>query len=227
MEQTDDTEFLNNSWAPNDGQAQEQAQVNVVKEEDYKSLQAEFTRTKQSTIDLAIKLANKDKQSILEISDKKLQDKVVKEIYWLNNIEEVKLIHWDTFYKERENEEDENEDKLSKLERELKLMKYNTSKSEIEKAIEDYRKENKILFEASDSEEKLREELKYISSEISAEDRVKRAGKIVFGISNNPTDTAYLKLMETQKAFIQWLEWKTETNTNIKDEISSIFNRRK
>lgn len=220
MEQTDNTEFLNNSWASNDGQAQEQTQVNVVKEEDYKSLQAEFTRTKQSTIDLAIKLANKDKQSILEIGDKKLQDKVIKEIYWLNNIEEVKLIHWDTFYKERENEEDENEDKFSKLERELKLMKYNQSKSEIEKAIEDYKKENKDFFEQSWNEEKLRDELKYISTEISPEDRVKRAWKIIFGLTTSSSDAAYLKMQWVQKHFVSWND-SVKTKTKEEDLISS------
>jgi len=78
LEQSDNTEFLNGE-APNNGQA-EQA-VNTVKEEDYKSLQAEYTRANQAKIDLSIKLANLYKNSILEISDKRLQDKVIKEIY--------------------------------------------------------------------------------------------------------------------------------------------------
>jgi hypothetical protein len=88
MEQTSNEEFLNGE-ASNDGQATQAA----VKEEDYKSLQAEYTRANQEKINLAVKLANIDKKSIIEIGDKKLQDKVIKEIYGLNNIDEVKLIH--------------------------------------------------------------------------------------------------------------------------------------
>ena len=223
LEQSDNTEFLNGE-APNNGQA-EQA-VNTVKEEDYKSLQAEYTRANQAKIDLSIKLANLYKNSILEISDKRLQDKVIKEIYWLNNIEEVKLIHWDSFYAERTTDE-EDEDKFSTLEKKVKLMEYNASKGQLEKAIEDYKKENKIMFELEWTEDKIREELKYISTEISAEERVKRAWKIIFGVTTNPTDNAYLKLIQTQPGYVAWdTSFNKEEKTKIQDEFSSIFRRK-
>ena len=220
LEQSSNEEFLN-SEASDNGQALQ----NTVREEDYKSLQAEYTRANQEKINLAVKLATKDKKSIIEISDRKLQDKVIKEIYWLNNIDEVKLIHWNTFYNETAQEEDD-DDKFSKLERELKIMKYNQTKGELERFIEDYKKENKILFEWADAEDRLRDEIKYVSSELTAEERVKRAAKIAFGITNNPNDAAYLKLIQSQNFVKWWEELNKEEKTKIQDEISSIFRKK-
>ena len=109
MEQAWNTEFLNNtaSW---DGQAEQ-----TIKVEDYKNLQSEFTKSRQSEIDLAIKLARKDKSEILNIKDYKIQSKVIKELYGLDNLEDVKLIHWEEFYKEKETEDEDGSDELTKI----------------------------------------------------------------------------------------------------------------
>lgn len=50
-------------------------------EEDYKSLQSEFTRTQQDRISAYVRLATKDKKEILDITDRKIQSKVVRELY--------------------------------------------------------------------------------------------------------------------------------------------------
>lgn len=55
----------------------------------------------------AMRLVEKDKSEILNIPDKKLQNKIIKEIWWLDNLDELKLIHWDNFYKEHKSEDEE------------------------------------------------------------------------------------------------------------------------
>ena len=56
---------LPTNWTPDNGQVQE-----IVKADDYKSLQSEFTKTRQSEIALAIKLVEGNKKSILELESK-------------------------------------------------------------------------------------------------------------------------------------------------------------
>lgn len=217
MEQTwaNSEEFLNND-NPNNGQGQ-------IKEEDYKSLQSEFTKSRQNEIRLALKLAEKDKKSILEIEDKKIQSKVIKELYWLDNLEELKTIHWNNFYDDRDKNNDD-EDELAKIKKELDLMKFHQSKNTLENAIEQFKKENKDFFTWEEQEYKLREELKYISTELSPNERINRAFRIAFWI--NPTDAWYLAMRET---IVKWWNadnWGDNKNkTSIQDEISSIFRR--
>jgi hypothetical protein len=77
----DKQEASNGELLTNENSITEQTQENVVREEDYKNLQSSYTKANQERIDLATKLAEKDKSYILDIKDKKLQDKVIKEIY--------------------------------------------------------------------------------------------------------------------------------------------------
>lgn len=222
MQQASEEELLKQQ-ASEWGQAWEDKVISI-KEEDYKNLQSFSTRANQERIDLAIKLANKDKKSILEITDKKLQNKVVKEIYNLDNIEEVKLIHWANFYEEREDEDEDELSELDKMKRELSLLKYSQSKSEIEGAIEKYKEDNKDLFKDEEQEIKFRDELKYISSDLPTKERINRASKIVFGI--NATDAAYIALQRQVTSLGNPQEdWKV-SKTKIEDEIKQIFKRK-
>lgn len=78
MQQASTTDELQNDVVSQDeGQTTKPA----IKEEDYISLQSEFTRTQQDRISAYVKLATKDKKEILEINDRKIQSKVVKELY--------------------------------------------------------------------------------------------------------------------------------------------------
>lgn len=217
MEHTNE-EFQEQNNASDEGQA-------TVNEERYKNLQAEYTKVRQWEIALAVKLANKDKKSILEIEDKKLQEKVIKEIYGLNNLEEVKLIHWDTFYKTDEEKGDDEWDKYSSLEKEFKLMKFHQQKSEIEAAVEAIKKEQPLLFENKANEEKLIEELKYISTELPAAERVKRATSVLMS-HLSPTDLWYLMMKEKGGLYVKWNDKKDEEEaSDTKKEVSAIFGR--
>ena len=222
MQQASEEELLKQQ-ASKWGQAWEDKVISI-KEEDYKNLQSFSTRANQERIDLAIKLANKDKKSILEITDKKLQNKVVKEIYNLDNIEEVKLIHWANFYEEREDADEDELSELDKMKRELSLLKYSQSKSEIEWAIEKYKEENKDLFKDEEQEIKFRDELKYISSDLPTKERISRASKIVFGI--NATDAAYIALQRQVTSLGNPQEDWRVAKTKIEDEIKQIFKRK-
>lgn len=196
-----------------------------VEDEDKIRLRNEFTQARQREIDLAIKLAEKDKKSILDL-DSDTQKKVVKKLYWLSNLEEVKLIHWENFYEEREDSVNEEEDRITKLETELKLTKYNQSKREVESAIEEIKKTNWAYFEDDTFEERLKDELKYISPELETKNRVARAFSILKS-SMSIDNTAYKDLKEKgsyQKADVKTDENKDE-DSSVKTEISSIFKR--
>ena len=218
MQQTSEEELLKQQWASQWWQAQQQ-----VNADDYKSLQSEFTKTRQAQIDLAVKLATSDKKSILEL-DKDLQDKVIKKIYWLDNIEELKVIHWNNFYEDRDNDEDDG-DELTRIKKELELIKYNQNKNSLEGAIEQFKKENNDFFKSEDAEIKLRNEIKYISSDLSPNERINRAFRIAFWI--NPTDAAYLALQETVKRWgnAWWEQWGKDWNKTLSaaEEIQAIF----
>ena len=211
---------LQNNWASGNWQAQQS-----VNADDYKSLQSEFTKTRQAQIDLAVKLASTDKKSILEL-DKDLQDKVIKKIYWLDNLEELKLIHWDSFYKAKDNSDEDEEDELTRIKKELELIKYNQNKSSLEWAIEQFKKDNKDIFNNEDAESKLRNELKYISTELNPNERINRAFRIAFGI--NPTDAAYLAMKETVtkgwNSNSQQSNWASKSS--VEDEIKAIFRKK-
>jgi hypothetical protein len=211
---------LQNNWASENWQAQQN-----VNADDYKSLQSEFTKTRQAQIDLAVKLASTDKKSILEL-DKDLQDKVIKKIYWLDNLEELKVIHWDNFYKSKEIDEEDDEDELTRIKKELELIKYNQNKNNLEWAIEQFKKDNKDIFNNEEAEIKLRNEIKYISSDLQPNERINRAFRIAFGI--NPTDAAYLAMKETVTKW--WNSNSQQSNwvniSSVEDEIKAIFRKK-
>lgn len=227
MQQATDVELLNQQAASTqEGQAANTATIN---EEDYKSLQSEFTKTRQREIDMAIKLVSKDKKELLAIQDKKLQEKVIKEVYGLANLEEVKLIHGNQFWEDGNNNTNDydNDDNISQIRKELDLMKYRSEKDTIEKEINSFKKENAILFDTEDAEDRLRDELKYISKELPAEERIKRASKAAFGILKNPNDAAFIKLIQSQGVFVGGDRndgaTKTKTQSDAEAAFKSVF----
>lgn len=170
--------------------AAEEAKAIEAKKAQEAELQAAYTRTRQNEIDLAVKLASKDKSSILDIKDVKLQNKVIGEIYGLSNIEEVKAIYGEEFYK---SDDEKTEDDTVKLQREIALMKHNSEKEKIERAIKDYKRTNPELVPDAQSEEQLRGKLSLLSHTIPAEERVELAGKLAFG-NTNKVNEAYKEL---------------------------------
>lgn len=208
MQQASNEELLKTGASTEDGQAPN------VSEEDNKNLQAFATKARQGQIDLAIRLAKADKKAILDL-DEDLQNKVIKQVYWLNNLEEVKLIHGDDFYVEKNHDDEDNDNRSSKLEQEVKLMRYQIEKKSIDDQIEVFKASNKLLFDNDNAEKKLRDELKYISSDLPVEERIKKAARAAFwAISTN--DNLYVKLMETQ-----WLSISSPSSSAKKEVVDT------
>ena len=181
----------------------EQASKKLVDEEVYKNLQSEYTRNRQNQIKMAVKLVEKDKRELLGL-EKDLQDKVIREVYGLENITELKAVYWDEFYKDGWDNDlywNDDDDKTSRLEQEIKILRHRQEKKEIDDAIESFRNNNKVLFDLENSEERIREELKYISSELPVNERVMRAWKAAFGAISS-SDALYAKIMQSQ-----WQGW--------------------
>lgn len=193
-------EELPKTQTPKEGQV-------VIGEEEYKNLQSFATTVRQNEIALAIKLVTKDKDELLNISDKKLQNKVIKELYWYDNLEELQAIEWF----EKEKKED---DELISVKQEVKILKYKAEKQEVDMAIKKYLTENNV----NDEEviDKIKEELKYISSSLDINERVKRAWKIVVQQNN-------LSMLSLQDKVVLW-NWnikKVEEKKN--NEVDEIF----
>jgi len=184
-------------------------------------LRNEFTQARQREINASIKLAEKDKSSILDL-DVETQKKVVKHIYWYNSIEEVKAVLGDDFYKEREEAGDQEEDRIASLEQRLKLSEYQQWVKELDREIESIKAKNPLAFENPEVEQKIRDEVKYISSSLSLDERVKRAASLV--VWN--TDDLWRSLKQTWNYTPAKKESKEEKNTKTSDEIGEIFGRR-
>lgn len=219
MQQASEQEELLTMWNSEEEQFTEKQ---TYSEEDYKNAQSFWTKKAQWELTFARKLVEKDKSEILNIPDKKLQNKIIKEVWWLDNLEEVKLIHWDNFYKEIKSEEEELSD-IEKLNKELLLLKHNQAKTQLENKVEDYVKTNPNLFKNEWNKDLLLEELKYISSELPVDERIKRASKIAFWVNN--INNGYLSL-HSQWTYVEW-GWNDEVkvNSNTQEEIWNIFSR--
>ena len=78
----------------------------------------------------------------------------------------------------KNNEEDE--DKYVALEKKVKLMEYKETKTKTKEAIDEIKKTHKDLVSTIDGfDEKLAEEMKYLSSELSPQERAQKAFKIL------------------------------------------------
>ena len=67
----------------------------------------------------------------------------------------------------------EDDEELNSVKQEVKILKYKAEKQEVDYAIKKYLTENNI--NDNDVIDKIKEELKYISSSLEINDRVKRA----------------------------------------------------
>ena len=161
-----------------------------------------------------IKLANLDPKEILSM-DSKMQNKVIGEIYWYNNVEELKLIQGEEFWKSGE---DQDLTSTEELAQKVKLLEYQNKKWGVDRAIEEYVKDNKKIFE-DDSEAltKLNAELSYISDTLPVKDRVQRAWKILFWDNYVDSTTATYLSMQDQSmsagSRATLADWKPQENS--------------
>jgi hypothetical protein len=127
--------------------------------------------------------------------ESKMQNKVIGEIYGYNNVEELKLIQGEEFWKSADEKELSDYDELAQK---MKVLEYQNKKSDINRALESFQKDNsKIFTDNEDALQKIEGELAYISDTLPAKERVERAGKILFG--NNYVDNttqAYLSMQD-------------------------------
>lgn len=170
-------------------------QPRVVPEDDYKNLQAFATRTRQQYIKMAIDVAEANPQSISTIEDKSVQDAVVKHKYGFDSYDQLVAVMWDNFSQSNSKSEDEDENIWNtKLEKEVRLLRYQQEKSEIDNAIREYKMSNPQLFTEEGSEQKLRDEMKYISNQLPVNERIRRGAQIALVSNVDPTNVAFAAL---------------------------------
>jgi hypothetical protein len=153
----------------------------MVSEKDHKELEAFATRNRQLAIQMATEAAKANPKSLLSIPDSKVQNAVAKEIYGLDSFAQVKAVYGDEFWKSSENKEDGDEDKISQMERKLRMFETKSESDRVENAINSLKASNPNLLKSDADEESLRNELSLISSKVSPEERVKKAARILFG----------------------------------------------
>ena len=143
-----------------------------------------------------IKIATLDPKSIAGM-DKKMQNKVISDIYWYNNIEELKLIQWEEFWKSGEDQELTDSEELT---RKVKMLELKNRQSTTTQAIKDFLRDNKKILKDDDGAyEKIAEELPLISESLSAEERVEKAVRILYWDPKNYVDNTtntYLSMQE-------------------------------
>lgn len=172
-----------------------EVQPRTVPEEDYKSLQAFATRTRQFAIKTALDAVEANPQYISSIEDKSVQDAVVKHKYGFDNYEQLIAVMWDNFSQSNSNEGGNDDENIStKLEKEVRLLKYQQEVNNVDNAISEYKMSNPQMFTEDGAEEKLREELKYISDKLPIKERIKRSATIALAPVSDPYNVAFAAL---------------------------------
>ena len=173
----------------------EQKEKEFVTISEYKNLQAFWTKANQSLISTSKKLVEKDPKELLWM-DAQIQNKVIKDVYWYDNIEELKIMLPDIFEDKDDDWNDgyDNGDALMQMKREQELLKMKLNKKDVNDEIEKYTSANSnVVSSIPNFDEKIRDELKYISSELPTKERVERATKLVVWSSDVNVE-AYLQL---------------------------------
>lgn len=221
---TPEKEIQTGSQEPN---TQEPSKEGTPTKEELQALEARhkeaadaLSRKAEEELKTSIKLAKLDPKEILEMDGKK-QNKVISEIYGFNNLEELKLIKWDEFWKSEEEKEFTDTEQLAQ---EIKLLKYKNKTSEVDRALEDYQKDNSRIFEDNeDALEKLKIELSYISESLPAKERVERAGRILYGDTKNYVDKTTETYLSMQDKW--YSAWANAQRVETKDTSFADFAR--
>jgi len=172
-------------------------------EKRFKDTQASFTKANQERIDMAKLLVDSDPINITKISDEKIRNKIISEKYGVDNLEELKLFHPEVLRPKKDKDDEEDElTEVERLRKEVNLMKYKDRKTKTKEVLETVISANKdIVATIPDFEDKINEELKYISDELSPKDRVTKAFKLVAGSDSSQADAySILQGITTNKA---------------------------
>ncbi len=193
--------------------------------ETHKLATTELSKKGEALIKANIKLAEVSPKSILEIEDVKLQNKIIKHIYWYENLDELQSINGNKFY-ESKTEEEHEMDELEIMKKEVQLLKLQNRKWATSIALDNYKRENDKLFtDNPDALEKIKSEMENISDKLSPAERVERAAKYVYGNYVDSTTKAYLDMQEKGGAKAKTIikeSWEIDRD----NEFSAIFDRR-
>lgn len=215
MKQTaDDAEFLNGQ-NPEDGQSDKTS----YSADEYRNLQAFSTKNSQEKIEFAKKLVQKDPKELLTITDTKLQAKIIKDLYSYDNLDELKIMLPELFEdKNSDGNDGGDDDRVSKLEKEHQLMKFKLEKEALASELEKAKLANPLLGKAIPNfDELVKEEMKYISSELPLSERVKKAIKM---ISTSPSLEVETMLALQGREVKKQVGWpSTEDLTNAQNSL--------
>lgn len=152
-----------------------------------KELQAEYTRTRQSLIDMTAELVEANPKKLESIDDIKLRNSVVKKLYGVDSLAELKAVHGEKYW-----ESGDDLDDVEKLRRDFNKLKLITTREKEEMALEAFKGANPTLFKEQDAMSKLMNAMDMISKDIPHTERIKAASAIAFGTANtNATADAY------------------------------------
>lgn len=190
-------------------------------EQRYKDTQASFTKAQQDKIEMAKVMVEQNPSNIKNIPDEKVRNKIIKEKWGVETLEQLEYIYPD--YAKKNNNDDnwawEGDDltKIEKLEREVKFMKLKDTNIKTKEAISEVEnKYGEIIKTIPEFETKLQAELKFISEELNPKDRIEKAFRIVVN-SNNSTADAF--------SIMQWINngWiKTDKKEEKNKQWSSL-----
>lgn len=170
-------EQANTEFQQNNGAGNPVDQKTTVAVEDYKNLESFATKSRQDAIKFAKMLAEANPKSIESIDDEKIQQKVIKELHWYDSLDELKIFKPEIFEEESEKQK-QNTSEDKRYENLMNLLNKNKLEDEITKQTQTIWKASEAI---PDFKDKVLSELKNISSELSNEERVSKAIKLVTG----------------------------------------------
>ena len=185
-------------------------------EKRFQDTQAAYTKARQNEINMAKLLVENDPANIERISDEVVQKKILREKYWVDTLEELKIIHPD-YNKKPEQEDDDWLTQVEKLEREVKLMKFQNTKTKTNEAIEGIKEQYKdVVATIPDFEQKLSSELKSVSEQLTPKERVEKAFKLVASSDINSANAySVMQWVSTGAATKSKKESKEKSNETI------------
>lgn len=150
-------------------------------EKRYKDTQWFATKKNQALIDFARTQVEKDPVSVKDIPDKDVQKKILQDKWGVDSIDELETLYPEVLKSSGGKKEwEDEEDKLATLEKKVKLMEYKETKTKTQEAISEIKSTYKDIIATIDGfDEKLLEEMKYISQDLSPKERVSKAFKVI------------------------------------------------
>lgn len=168
----------------------------MIAEADYLNLQSESTKWRQEQIRVTTRLVEKDKSELKDITDTKLRDTVVKQLYpAYSSYEEMVAIEGSDF---ANTQSSEGEDATSILQKQIKHLTFQNDKRDLEQAIAQIKQANPTQFTTDGADAELRDKLKYLSGSIPVGERVQLAAKLAFNSNIDSTTLAFKALASVQ-----------------------------